>query len=121
MSEDQPDNVTPIRQPQPDPLGGDRMLDGLVQYLEGKIPSKLLPAEQREPACMEFVEMLGRLVEFIEQFQPLTTPQMAALLFFFETLDMNRLDDDRAYVVMTMVDGAKNTARKMRREAKEGA
>jgi hypothetical protein len=124
MAEDQNDDVTPIRQPQPeqpDPMGGDRMIAGLVEYLTGKIPTKLLPPEHREPACMEFVEMLGRLVEFMEQFHPLTTPKMAALLYFFEQLDLQRLDEDRAFVVMVMVDAAKNAARKMRRDAKQGA
>lgn len=124
MAEDHSNDVTPIRPPQPeqaDPLGGDRMMAGLVEYLTGKIPTKLLPPEHRGPACMEFVEMLGRLVEFMEGFKPLTTPKMAALLYFYQQLDLQSLDEDRAFVVMTIVDAAKNTARKMRREAKEGA
>jgi len=121
MSEDQNNDVTPIRQPQPDPMGGDRMMAGLVEYLAGKIPTKLLPPQDREPACMEFVETLGRMVEFVQGFHPLTTPKLAALLYFFEQLNMHRMDDDRAFVVMTIVEAAKNTARKMRREAKEGA
>jgi hypothetical protein len=121
MAEDQNDDVTPIRQPQPDPLGGDRMMAGLVEYLTGKIPTKLLPPEHREPACMEFVEMLGRLVEFMEGFKPMTTPKLAALLYFYQQLNLQSMDEDRAFVVMTIVEAARNTARKMRRENKEGA
>jgi hypothetical protein len=121
MADDQNEDVTPLRQPQPDPMGGDRMMAGLAEYLAGKIPTKLLPPEHREPACMEFVEMLGRLIEFMEGFKPLTTPKMAALLYFYQQLDLQSLDEDRAFVIMTIVDAAKNTARKMRRESKEGA
>ena len=121
MSDQDQNDVTPTRQPQPDPLGGDRMVGGLVEYLAGKIPTKLMPPEHREPACMEFVEMLGRLVEFMEGFKPLTSPKMAAMLYFFEQLNLERMDQDLAFVVLTMFDAAKNTARKMRRESKEGA
>lgn len=124
MAENQNNDVTPIRPPQPeqpDPMGGDRMLAGLVEYLAGKIPTKLLPPEHREPACMEFIDMLGRLVEFMEGFHPMTTPKMAAVLYFFEQLDVQRMDQDKSFVILTLVDAAKNTARKMRRESREGA
>jgi hypothetical protein len=121
MSDNQNENVTPIRQPQTDSLGGDRMMAGLVEYLTDKIPAKLMPPEHRELACMEFVEMLGRLVEFLEGFHPLTTPKLAAMLYFFNQVDLRTLDEDRAFVVLTIVEAAKNTARKMRRESKDVA
>jgi hypothetical protein len=98
-----------------DPMSGDALLAGIVAYMEQHMPTKLIPAEAREPAAMEFVEMLGRLVEFLEQFQTLTIPKMAALLYFTEGLDVRRFTPDDSYALLKLVEGAKNAARKMRR------
>ena len=91
----------------------------LVQALEDRlakiIPVKLLAAANRRPLAESFVEMLGRLVEFLESFKPMDQGQMAALLYFVDNLKLDHVGAENSFMMLTMVDAAKHASREMRR------
>jgi hypothetical protein len=87
----------------------------LEERLARVVPTRLLAPDNRRPLSEAFVEMLGRLVEFLEQFKPLNQGQMAAMLYFVEHLKLDRVGTDDAFIMLTMVDAAKHAARNMRR------
>lgn len=104
---------TPAQQP---PSDEDALLATLEKHLANTVPTKLLAPINRAPLAGSFVEMLGRLVEFLEKFKPLDHGQMAALLFFVDGLKLDHVGQDAAYVMMKMVDAAKKWARDTRRQ-----
>ena len=91
----------------------------LLQTLEDRlakvIPIKLLAPGNRRPLAESFVEMLGRLVEFLEKFKPMDQGQMAALLYFVDGLKLDHVGADNSYIMLTMVDAAKHASRELRR------
>ena len=87
----------------------------LEERLARVVPTRLLAPDNRRPLSEAFVEMLGRLVEFLEQFKPLNQGQMAALLYFVQNLTLDRVGADDGFIMMTMADAAKHAARNMRR------
>ena len=88
----------------------------LERVLAERVPTKVVAVENRRPLAESFVVFLGQLVEFMERFKPLNQGQMAALLYFTENLDVRHIRGDASFVVLTLVDGAKNAARKLRRQ-----
>jgi hypothetical protein len=91
----------------------------LVQALEARlaevIPTKLLAPGNRRPMAEAFVEMLGRLVEFLEAFKPMDHGKMAALLYFVDSLKLDHVGADNSFIMLTLVDAAKHAARELRR------
>ena len=91
----------------------------LVQALEDRlakiIPIKLLAAGNRRPLAESFVTMLGRLVEFLEQFKPMNQGEMAALLYFVDNLKLDHVGADNSFIMLTLVDAAKHASRELRR------
>lgn len=91
----------------------------LVKAMEDRlarvIPIKVLAAANRRPLAESFVDMLGRLVEFLEQFKPMNQGQMAALLYFVENLQLDHVGADNSFLMLTMVDAVKHASRELRR------
>ncbi len=102
---------------------GAALVATLTAHLEATVSTKICAPANREPLALSFVEMLGRLVEFLEQVkakQPgrnLDPGQMAALLYFVENLQVDHVGADAAWVMLKMVEGAKKWAREQRRAA----
>ena len=91
------------------------IIQAIQEHLARVVPTKLCAPDNRQPLAEAFVEMLGRLVEFLEKFQPMNHAQMAALLYFVDNLKLDRVGEDAAFVMTTMVEGARHAARNMRR------
>ena len=92
------------------------LVQALHDHLARIIPTKLCAPDNRRPLAESFVDMLGRLVEFLEKFKPMNHGQMAALVYFVDNLKLDRVGEDAAFVMTTMVEAARRTAREMRRE-----
>lgn len=93
----------------------DPYLMEIEQALAKAIPTKICAPANRKPLAESFLETLGRLVEFAEQFKPMNHGQMAAFMFFVENMNLRRLGADDGCVVLAIVEGAKRAARKARR------
>ena len=87
----------------------------LTEHLARVVPTKLCAPANRQPLAESFVTMLGRLVEFLEQFHPMDHGEMAALLYFVDNLKLDRVGEDAAFVMTTLVDAARRAARDLRR------
>ena len=108
MPDDQPANSEPVDE-------ADALVKALVDRLARVVPTKLCAPDNRQPLAESFVDMLGRLVEFLEQFKPMNHGQMAALLYFVDNLQLDRVGEDAAFVMTTLVDAARRASRDMRR------
>lgn len=93
---------------------GEVFIQEIERTIEKAIPTKLCTPENRRPLAEAFVEMLGRIVEFTEQFKPMNHAQMAALLYFVDNINLRRLGFDDGTVILAMVEGAKRAARTIR-------
>jgi hypothetical protein len=93
----------------------DFLVQALAERLARVVPTKLLAEGNRRPMSESFVEMLGRLVEFLEQFKPMNRGQMAALLYFVDSLQLDHVGADNSFIMLTMVDAAKHAARELRK------
>jgi len=91
------------------------LIVGLAEHLARIVPMKLCAPENRVPLAESFVDMLGRLVEFLEKFKPMNHGQMAALLYFTDNLQLDHVGEDAAFVMATMVGAARRVAREMRK------
>lgn len=91
------------------------MMEALVQALTEKVPTKLCAPGNREAMAQSFIEMLGRLVVFLEQFKPMNHGQMAALLFFVDNLNLDHVGSDASFIMLNLVGAAKNAGHKLRR------
>ena len=87
----------------------------LEERLREVVPLKLVAEANRRPLAESFVEMLGRLVEFLEQFKPMNQGQMAALLYFVDSLQLDHVGADNSFIMLNMVGAAKKAARELRR------
>ena len=94
--------------------------EALVAALEAAltriVPTKLCAPDNRRPLATSFVDMLGRLVEFLEQFKPMNHGQMSALLYFVDNLKLDHVGADAAFIMTAMVDAARKASREMRRQ-----
>ena len=108
--------MTDSQNPNPAPVDEASVLSQALQdRLAQVVPTKLCAADNRLPLAESFVDMLGRLVEFLEQFKPMNHGQMAALLYFVDNLQLDRVGEDAAFVMTTMVDAARKASRELRR------
>ena len=104
------------QQPNPDQVDeAEALVKALSDHLARVVPTKLCAPDNRRPLAESFVDILGRLVEFLEQFKPMNHGQMAALLFFVDNLQLDHVGADAAFVMTTMVDAARRASRDMRR------
>lgn len=91
----------------------------LIQALEERlariVPTKLCAPDNRRPIAEAFVEMLGRLVEFLEPLKPLNQGHMAALLYFVDGMQLDHVGAANSFIMLTMFDAAKHAARELRR------
>ena len=87
----------------------------LVQALTERVPTKLCAPANREPLAQSFIDMLGQLVVFLEQFKPMNHGQMAALLFFVDNLHLDHVGSDASFIMLNLVGAAKNAGHKLRR------
>jgi hypothetical protein len=102
--------------PNPDQLDEAAALSQALQDRLAKVvPIKLCAAANRGPLSDSFVDMLGRLVEFLEQFKPMNHGQLAALLYFVDNLQLDHVGADAAFIMTSMVDAARKASREMRR------
>ena len=110
--------MTDSSQPIPNPAQLDEA-EALVAAIQDRltriVPTKLCAPDNRRPLAESFVDMLGRLVEFLEAFKPMNHGQMAALLYFVDNLQLDRVGEDAAFVMTSMVDAARRASREMRR------
>jgi hypothetical protein len=88
--------------------------EALQQQLLDVVPTKLVAPANREPLAESFVGFLERLDEFLKQYKPLNQGQMAALLYFVDNLQLDRVGSDHSFVIRSLVDAAKNASRKLR-------
>jgi broad specificity phosphatase PhoE len=88
--------------------------EALQQQLLDVVPTKLVAPANREPLAESFVDFLERLDEFLEQYKPLNQGQMAALLYFVDSLQLDRVGSDHSFVIRSLVDAAKDASRKLR-------
>jgi hypothetical protein len=104
--------------PQPNPDQVDEV-EALIQAIEDRltriVPIKLCAPANRRPLAEAFVEMLGRLVEFLEPLKPLNQGQIAALLYFVDGLKLDHVGEDNSFIMLTMLGAAKNFSRELRR------
>lgn len=91
------------------------MMEELVRALNENVPTKLCAPENRVPMAQSFIEMLGRLVAFLEQFKPMNHGQMAALLFFVDNLDLDRVGSDSSFIMLNLVGAAKQAGEKLKK------
>jgi hypothetical protein len=108
--------MTDSPHPNPDQLDESSVLSQALQdRLARVIPEKLCAPANRQPLAESFVDMLGRLVEFLEAFHPMNHGQMAALLYFVDNLQLDRVGSDAAFIMTTLVDAARRASRDVRR------
>jgi hypothetical protein len=93
----------------------EELVKALSDRLAQVVPTKLCAPGNRQPLAESFVDLLGRLVEFLEAFKPMNHGQMAALLFFVDNLKLDHVGADAAFVMTTLVDAARRASRDMRR------
>jgi hypothetical protein len=110
--------MTDPTQPTASPAEADEsatLIQALEERLAQRVPIKLLAAANRRQLSEAFVDTLGRLVEFLEQFRPMNQGQMAALLYFVESLKPDHVGKDNSFIMATLVDAAKHASRELRR------
>ena len=110
--------MTDPTQPTQNPAEQDEgaiLVQAMVDRLTRSVPTKVLAADNRRPLAESFVEMLGRLVEFLEAFKPMNQGQMAALLYFVDNLQLDHVGADNSFLMLTMVDAVKHASRELRR------
>lgn len=90
----------------------------LTAKLESLVPAKVCPPEARDAMADQFLDYLGRVVEFCEKQEHLTVARVAALLYFMTQFTPAHVGQDQASVIEALVQGAKAGARELRREAK---
>ncbi len=91
----------------------------IARKLLDRIPASIVPVEAYEQVADQFLDFLGRVVEFCEKnADHMTTPRAAALLYFVTQFTPNHVGRDQADVIEALVQGAKAGARELRREAK---
>ena len=110
--------MTDSSQPIPNPAQLDEA-EALVAAIQDRltrvVPTKLCAPDNRRPLAESFVDMLGRLVEFLEAFKPMNHGQMAALLYFVDNLKLDHVGADNSFIMLTLVDAAKHASRELRR------
>ena len=94
------------------------MRAALTSKLESMVPVKICPPEARDAMVDQFIDYLGRVVEFCEGQEHLTVARVAAMLYFMTQFTPSHVGADQACVIEALVQGAKVAARELRREAK---
>ena len=95
----------------------EKMIEVMVARMAEVVPTKLVAPENRLPLAESFIEMLGRLVEFLEKFHPLNHGQAAALLYFVGNLKLDKVGEDAGFIMLAMVEAAKKAAPRMKKTA----
>ena len=104
MANDQPDQHEDV----------DELLMAIEKRLAEVVPTKLVAPENRRPLANAFIDFLVRLVAFLEANKPLDQAKMAALLYFVDSLHMDKVNPDDSFIMLNLVGAAKNASRRLR-------
>lgn len=91
------------------------IVEALVKDLAEKVPVAVIPADTRREVAEEFVGFLGKLVEFFEKNLPASAAKNAAILFFVNRLELDKVPRDTAFITLTLIDAMKRHAKKARK------